>query len=401
MNDIIPPKPRQQPTFSSQQPVGDSQNQPIEPSSINVETESVPPQAAVAEKKPRRRWPWLVAVAVVVVILLGSVVAWYLNALRPVDDDNKTKQVLKIEPGATPQQIANELDERGLIRHQAAFMIYTRLADVQGKLQTGSYRLSPSDSLADIVAHLSSGKTDEIDITFYPGATLYDPRDNTDDKKRTDVYTMLRRAGFSEHQVKRALEKDYDHPLLADKPDEASLEGYIYGDTYRFDASASAETILEHTFDVFYQRITERDLINKFKKQGMNLHQGIILASIIEREVSGRVDDQKQVSQVFHLRLDKDMPLGADATFQYAAQQRNVPPSTTLDSPYNTRINNGLPPGPISSPHISALEAAAEPADGDFVYFVSGDDGTTHFARTDEEHQENTRKYCTTLCQQP
>ena len=401
MNDIIPPKPRPQPTVSLPEPVIASQNQDMKPRPLGVETLSAPPEDVVNVKKPRRRWPWLISAGVIAIALLGGAVAWYLTALRPVDSDDNTKQVLKIEPGATPQQIASELDERQLIRHHAAFMIYTRLAGVQGKLQTGSYRLSPSDSLPEIVSHLSSGKTDEINITFYPGATLYDPRDNIDDKKRTDVYTMLRRAGFSDQQVRHALEKNYDHPLLADKPAGASLEGYVYGDTYRFDASASAETILEHTFDIFYQRITERDLIKKFKDQGMSLHQGIILASIIEREVSGRENDQKQVSQVFHLRLDKDMPLGADATFQYVAQQRNVPPSTTLDSPYNTRINKGLPPGPISSPHISALQAAAEPAEGDFVYFVSGDDGTTHFARTNDEHQENTRKYCTTLCQQP
>ena len=400
MNDIIPAKPRSQSENLAAHDTRQPEN--VELPALNSQPNPpLLPDDGVQPKKPRR-WLWLVAGLIALVsIALAGAVGWYLNALQPVDAGQKTNMVLKIEPGASPEQIATELDERGLIRSQMAFMIYTRLADVQGKLQTGSYRLSPSDSLPDIVKHLASGKTDEIDITFYPGATLYDRRDNIDDDKRTDVYTILRRAGFSDEQVKRALEKDYQHPLLADKPADASLEGYVYGDTYRFDASITPEAILEHSFDIFYQRIIEHDLINKFKDQNMSLHQGIILASIIEREVSGRQDDQKQVSQVFHLRLEKGMPLGADATFQYVAVQRNVAPSTTLDSPYNTRIHKGLPPGPISSPHINALQAAASPAKGDFLYFVSGDDGTTHFAHTDQEHQANTRKYCTTLCQQP
>ena len=399
MNDITPPEPKPEQQYS--QPVAGNSSQPSE--SIDQVVAALPsPMVTSESSKPRRRWPWLVACGVILLALLvGGAMLWYLQAAQPVNPSDDSKQVLKVEPGATPAQIAAELDEREIIRSHTAFIIYAKLNGVHDKLQSGSYRLSPSESLSDIITHLSSGKTDEINITFYPGATLYDNRDNVDDKKRTDVYTMLRRVGFSDQQVRRGLEKNYDHPLLADKPSDASLEGYVYGDTYRFDAGASVETILKHTFDIFYERITDRGLVDKFKQQGMTLYQGITLSSIIEREVSGRDQDQKQVSQVFHLRLEKGMPLGADATFQYAAIQDNVAPSSTLDSPYNTRIHTGLPPGPISSPHISALEAAASPAKGDYLYFVSGDDGTTHFARTDEEHQANTRKYCTTLCLQP
>lgn len=391
MNDIIPPKPRPRPVDVGQPAPTIATQSPVQ----------MTPVARPPVQPPRRRWTWLIGLIIgVIIVAVAAAMLWYFNAIKPVDSNNQTKQIISIEPGATLAQIASELEDKQLIRSQLAFNIYTRIEGVEANLQTGSYRVSPSESLGEIIKHLTSGKADEITITFYPGATLYDPRDSIKDEQRTDVYTMLRRAGFSDQQVRAGLEKKYDHPLLTDKPANASLEGYVLGDTYRFGADASVEDILMHTFDVFYQRINERDLVAKFKKQGLSLYRGLTLASIIEREVSGRVGDQKQVSQVFHLRLEKGMPLGADATFQYVAMQRNVAPSINIDSPYNTRINKGLPPGPISSPHISAIEAAAEPSKGDYLYFVSGDDGTTHFARTDAEHQANTRKYCTTLCQQ-
>ena len=398
MNDILPPKrPKSETTTAKvEQAVVQSEVPPAAPA---ADMSSSNQKAPIKTRTNKSRWIISTVAGLLIVLIVGGVM-WYQNALKPVDSSDTSKQLVEVEAGATLSQVGAELKDKQLIRSQQAFNIYTRISAVDGNMQTGSYRISPSESVPEIVAHLTSGKADEISITFYPGATLFDPRDSIKDNQRTDVYTMLRRAGFSDKEVRAGLGKDYNHPLLQDKPADASLEGYVLGDTYRFAADAGVDDILSHTFDIFYKRIEERDLIAKFEKQDMTLHQGITLASIIEREVSGREDDQKQVSQVFHLRLEKNMPLGADATFQYVAMQRNVAPSISIDSPYNTRINKGLPPGPIASPHLSALEAAAQPAKGDYLYFVSGDDGTTHFAHTDKQHQENTRKYCTTLCEQ-
>lgn len=348
--------------------------------------------------KPRRRlWLWILVPLVAVALLFIGCLVWYSQALRPVQPGTDDTVSVTIASGSSPDQIASQLKASDLIRSELAFSIYTRLAGVRGQLQAGDYQLSPADDLATIVEQLQRGQLSEFEITFYPGATLFDPTDISDNR-RTDVYTMLRRAGYSDEQVRAGLAKTYQHPLLAGKPSDASLEGYVYGDTYRFARGTSVEDILQRTFDEFYSQITDRGLLAKLKQQDMNLYQGIILASIIEREVGDQPSDQRQVSQIFHLRLDRGMPLGADATFMYAAQQQNATPSTEFDSPYNTRIHNGLPPGPISSPSILALEAAALPATGDYLYFVSGDDGKTHFARSLEEHEQNTRRYCTDLC---
>lgn len=362
---------------------------------------SLPPVTTQPSRKAKRKKSllrWIVLAIIALIILAATIsVVWYMRAQRPVKVGVAEKVNLTIESGMTPDQIGQSLKQSDLIRSELAFSIYTRLHGVRGNLQAGDYRLAPTESLQSIVDQLQKGQSAEFTITFYPGATLYDPTDIAD-SKRTDVYTMLRRAGYGDGEVRAALEKSYDHPVFATKPRSASLEGYVYGDTYKFNTGVSAEDVLVRTFDELHKQIAERDLVAKLKQKKMTLYEGIILASIIEREVSGRIEDQKQVSQIFHLRLKEGISLGADATFMYAAQQKNVEPSINFDSPYNTRKVAGLPPGPISSPNITALEAAAEPAEGDYLYFVSGDDGTTHFAHTLAEHEENTRKYCTNLC---
>lgn len=351
------------------------------------------------EPKPRRRrWPWIVfAIVILLVAIVGSAVAWYQNALQPADSGSTELREITIASGSTPQSIAAQLQTEGVIRSSLAFTIYTRLEGVGGSLQAGDFRLSPADPVPTIVEHLMEGKAEHFTITFYPGATLYDPT-GIADNRRTDVYTMLRRAGYSDTEVRAGLDKQYNHPLFAGKPIDTSLEGYVFGETYQFDNSATVEQVLAHTFDVFYKRIEATDVLERLVSHDMTLYEALTLASIIEREVSGQLEDQKVVSQIFHKRLAIGEPLGADATFMYAAQQRNVTPTINLDSPYNTRINTGLPPGPISAPSIAALQAALDPADTDYLYFVSGDDGHNHFARTEAEHVKNTRLYCTTLC---
>lgn len=374
--------------------------QPVEPMKSDmpvVSPDKNPDNLPLVEKKPRNKL-WIIAAAILV-FCVGTVTAamiWYFSALKPVSDSTD-RTTFTVDSGSTPSDIASDLKSEGLIRSELAFLIYIRQDGAVQDLQAGTYRLSQSDSVSDIVKQLMDGRADSFEITFYPGAVLFDPTD-TPDKKRTDVYTMLRRSGYSDEEVKQGLAKEYDHPLLAGKPSSANLEGYIYGETYQFDKRASVEDIIMHTFDVFYDRIKTAGILDKLASIDMTLYEAITLSSVIEREVSGQLEDQRVVSQIFHRRLEIGEPLGADATFVYAAQQRNEMPSLGIDSPYNTRMYKGLPPGPIASPDIVALEAAVDPADTDYLFFVSGDDGTNHFARTNAEHEENVHRYCTVEC---
>lgn len=382
MNDIVRPKtvsppPVQAPGTS----VSASPAPPVKPPA----SPSLAP-SSVGKRSGKKIALWILGGVVVILLLAAATLYfWYLAQLQPRSTDT-TKIKVTIVSGSSPAQIGRLLEQNHIIRSGLAFDIYTRVSKTGGKLQAGLYRLSPGESTQQIVDHLVAGKVDEFKITFLPGATLAENR------------SVLIKTGYSASEVDAALNKTYDHPLFAHKPPSADLEGYIFGETYRFAGDTTVQQILKRTFDEYWQVITANNLTKAFTAQGLNLYQGITLASIIQREVSNP-QDQKQVAQVFYTRLAQGMPLGSDVTYLYAAKKRGVTPSIDLDSPYNTRKYAGLPPGPIAVPGVSALRAVAAPAAGDFEYFLSGDDGHTYFAHTFEEHQANIIAHCQKNCQ--
>ncbi|MFZ1360447.1 MAG: endolytic transglycosylase MltG [Candidatus Saccharimonadales bacterium] len=347
--------------------------------------DDVPPQSP-----PPRRWLkrlLLVVLAMSIVLLIAGVsaVVWYQQQLRPVAPGSTERVRLVVEQGTAPSAIGSQLYAANVIRNTLAFSVYTKLSGTENTLKAGTYNLSKGESVQQIVDHLVGGKQDTFRIMFLPGDTLAGHR-----QKLLD-------AGYSEAEVDAAFAKEYQRPLFAGKPAEADLEGYIYGQSYDFTLDATVEGILNRTFDEYEQEITKHNLVAAYQEHGLTLFEGITLASIIQKEVSDP-DDSKQVAQVFFRRLNIDMPLGADATFVYAAKKAGQQPSVTFDSPYNTRTHKGLPPGPISSPGLNALLAVAQPASGDYLYFVSGDDGRNHFSRTLEEHEASTRAHCIKNC---
>lgn len=327
----------------------------------------------------------LTALLILLLIIAGSVLLSIRHELNAVSGNNAKLVKVTIAPGSTPADIGSLLEKSHVIRSSNAFELYTRFSHTQNELQAGTYRLSPGDTVQAIVQHLVKGTVDVFSITFLPGATL-------DENKK-----VLLNAGYSTKEIEDALSATYISPLFDSKPATADLEGYIYGETYNFSSGASVGDILNKTFEQFETVIKNNNLVAGFSKQGLNLYQGITLASIIQREVHDPTD-QKQVAQVFYLRLAQDIPLGSDVTFIYAATKLGVTATPSLDSPYNTRIVTGLPPGPISVPGLGALEATANPASGSYVYFLSGDDGKTYFATTEAEHEANITNYCKVKC---
>ena len=411
--DIIPPRRSQSPLDEAKapepaDPLATPTPQPLDGLTPSTETStpSTPPEEERPKRSRRRVLLWsLFGFVLLVLVAAGAGAAWYLQALQPVNAEDTSQVRISVKSGTGPRQIGKELYDKKLIRDAAAFDIYTRLSGTRDRLRAGAYSLSPSESTQDIVGHLTAGKADTINITFYPGATLRDTT-KTDESKKVDVTTILLRAGYAKEEIDAALAKQYAHPLFEGKPTEADLEGYVYGETYTFSSDATAEEVLVHTFDVFYQKIQEQNVIELLKQRGLTLYQGITLASIIEREASSSdttkaSNDQRQVAQVFYLRLEQGMPLGSDPTAYYGADKIGSPRAVTVDTPYNTYIHAGLPPGPIAAPSIGALAAAAKPAPGDYVYFVSGDDNVTYFGRTEAEHQANIRNYCNIKCAMP
>lgn len=335
----------------------------------------------------KKKWlKWLLIILATVIILLGALAAgavyWYQQSLQPKSADT-TKIVVVVKQGTTIEFVAGRLEEKSVIRNGLAFRIYMKLNNKQ--MKAGVYSFKQSQSVEEIANNLNDGKVDMRAVTILPGKTL------------SEIKAELVDSGYKEADVTAALAKKYDHKLFADKPATADLEGYIYPETYYIGIDSTVEQLLTTTFDEFYKQIEAKDLIPALKAKGFNLYQGITLASIITREVSS-VSEQPKVAQVFELRLAKNMVLGSDVTYQYIAKKLGITPSADINSPYNTRKFPGLPPGPISNINVAALQAVANPAAGDYLYFVAGDDGNIYYARTNDEHEANVSKYCQKLC---
>lgn len=371
------PTPRLEPQLKPQpNPAPSTQPQPLTNS----------PLLPKSSRKSRKKLltTLLITTLVVIGLVVGGLWLWYGSQLQPVDDQSLNKIAVTIESGSTPQVIAEQLHQEGLIRNSLVFQWHARLSGVQNKLQAGMYRLSKSESTPEIIDHLVKGSVDTFSITFLPGSTI------AANKK------VFLSAGYSQEEIDEAFSANYDKPLMADKPAAADLEGYIYAETYSFGAGASVKDILNYIFDYFYEVIEENGLVTQFELQGFNLFEAITMASIIEKEAVG--GDEAQIAQVFLLRHSMGMMLGSDPTYQYIADKEGNPRDTNYDSPYNTRRYAGLPPGPIAVPSLTTLKAVAQPAEGDYLYFLSGDDDITYFSRTFEEHEASIRRHCQVKC---
>jgi UPF0755 protein len=338
-----------------------------------------------------RRWPRIIVIGglVLLIILAGSAFAvrrTYNENLQPVSA-SQHRVLVNIESGASATQIAVQLKQQGLIRADWAFEWYVRNHNLRDKLQAGSYYLTPSQSVPEIMEVLTQGKIATDLVTILPGQRL------------DQVRKALINSGFPAADVDEALKPtNYrNHPALVDKPVDANLEGYLYPDSYQRTANTKPADIVRVSLDQMADHLTP-ELRAGIAKQGLTVYQGVVLASIIEQEV-GKVSDKPTVAQVFLKRLRDGMVMGSDVTNLYGSLLAgHQPPSLTYDSPYNTHLHQGLPPGPISNVSKESLQAVAKPGTTDYVYFVAGDDGLTYFSRTLEEHEALVRAHCKKLC---
>ena len=325
-------------------------------------------------------------ILVIIFIGLGYAAVKYRNDnLRPVST-NQTTIPITIPTGSSLADVSAILKKNKLIRNEWVFKQYVRSKGLQDKILAGTYALKPSQSVQEIVDILTQGKVENVLVTIKPGQRL-------DQIKQTFI-----NSGFSVKDTEAAFDPaQYEgHPALVDKPRGASLEGYLYPESFQKDATTKPTQIITSSLDEMQKRLTP-ELRAQFAKKGRSVYEGIILASIIEQEVSN-LNDKQQVSQVFYKRLAMDMGLESDPTAFYGAIIAGQEPSLRYDSPYNTYFVKGLPPTPISNVTQESLKAAANPANTDWLFFVAGDDGKTYFSKTLDEHEANIDKYCKKLC---
>jgi UPF0755 protein len=341
----------------------------------------------------RRRRPWLryifiVLGSIVVMIALAAFAGkrYYDANLQAVNNNTQTKTVA-IDPGMSLPQIADILKQNGVIRDARVFQWYVTLEGAAKYLQSGTYDVSPSQTTPQIVAQLTHGKVASQLITILPGQRL------------DQIRASLINQGFAESEVDAALNvAQYESlPLLADKPKGNNLEGYLYPDSFQRTATTTATEIITQSLRQMNAQLTP-NIRAGFTAQGLTVYQGIILASIVEQEVTHQ-SDRAQAAQVFIKRTKIGMPLGSDVTAFYGSELAGRGKDVAYDTAYNTRIRTGMPPTPISNVSKSSLEAVARPAVTDWLFFVAGDNGTTYFSRTVEEHEALTKMHCKKLCQ--
>ncbi len=367
------------------------------------------PESPQAQAKPKKKSKmanklaktgiFLLAFSMVAVVGLIAAYSYFTSPMLNAEacEQNSTATCnlneFEIQDGESTDNIASRLENDGYIRSSLVFKIYLKIENRGSKLKAGMHKVSATMSTAELVRTLESDPAAEtMSLTILPGETL------------RSIRPKFVRMGFSDAEIDSALAADYDHPLLKSKPAGLSLEGYLYGETYEFYANASLQDILAKIFDEFYALIQANELETKFEARGLSLHEAITLASVIQREAYAT--DQPQVAQVFLLRLQQGIVLGSDAIIGYAADQINPDRDKTdmsyletIECPWNSRRCQGLPPTPIAGPSKSALLAVANPAEGDYLYFLTGDDGKMYYARTEAEHNQNIQNHCQKMCQ--
>ena len=339
----------------------------------------------------------IIIVAVIAAICAG-IVFWYFNSLGPIVkncEDNRCPDVeFTILPGDSVDTITNNLAEAKLIKSPFFFKINLKLSFGDAVLKSGRYILNQGMDANAIARILSEGAdADVFSFTIKPGETIFDIKKN------------LIALGYRAEEIDEALHIEYDIPVLSDKPIGDTIEGYLFGETYEFYNNAPVKDIFETFLMGTNKIVEENNLVNRFADQGLNLHQGITLASIVQKEA--KTADQPMVAGIFLNRLSQGIQLGSDVTVSYALDILNpdrnrddiaVGDALQVDSPYNTRLYAGLPYGPISNPGLSAMEAVADPTDTDYLYFLTGDDGKMYYSYTEEEHNQNIRVHCQVFC---
>lgn len=323
-------------------------------------------------------------VAVMLLLVLAVLLLLFNNLLGPCDAANTDTYLVKIEPGLSTSSIAKILTKEQIISNPQVFQFYVKLNKMDRQLKAGEYELSPSMTIAEIAAKLKEGRVITEKFTIPEGYTLEQICQVLVNKglvKEEEFWQVVKEEPFEEFEFLKGIPND-----------EKRLEGYLFPDTYVVSAGMSAKQIIEMMLKRFEEVYNELPP----NTTDLTMREVVILASMVELEAV--VDkDRPLIASTFLNRLKIGMKLGCDATVQYALperKQRVLWSDLKIDSPYNTYIYKGLPPGPIGSPGKASLEAVHQPAKTDYLYFVARKDGSFEhvFSRTLEEHNQNKKK---------
>lgn len=321
----------------------------------------------------------ILAVMLVMGVIFAALLYQYATTPASASQDG---QVVEIKPGMTLKQVAHLLADKELLSEPSTFMLYTYLQGEQNHIQAGEYRFSPSMPPRDILEALTSGMAVLYTVTIPEGYRI------TDIAGLLEAKGLVDKPAFIEATRNRELLESLHIP-------SGSLEGYLYPETYKFSKAGGARRIVQTLLDTFKERVLQPERVQQAEAMQFTFHEIITLASLIEKE-TGLGKERKLISSVFHNRLAKNMRLQTDPTVIYAMVNfdGNIrKKDLSIDSPYNTYKHFGLPPGPIASPGLESIQAALDPEESDFLYFVSRKDGSHQFSTNYKDHIRAVQKY--------
>ncbi len=323
----------------------------------------------------------LLYVAIPLGVAAGCYAALRYYALDARDPRATTPVVFDTEATKGFLAIAQNLEQQSLVRSAFAFRAIARLQKKDTLVKAGEYELSASMTPQEILDKMVRGDMIQRRATIKEGMTI------------REIGAALENAGIVEARL--VLQEAFNPQVAQEEGLSApSLEGYLFPETYNFRRNTPARKVIAAMHEEFKKRWLPQ-WTQRAEILGMSTHEIVTLASIIEKE-SGNFDEQPVISSVFHNRLRKGMRLQADPTVIYGIKDFNGN-ITKLDliteTPYNTYVIAGLPPGPISNPGTSALKAALYPADTQFLYFVGNGAGRHIFSESLDQHNDAVNRY--------
>lgn len=364
-----------------------------DPAETPEETEEPAQQTRYRRKKGHPvLWSFCIALGLVLVTV-GSALFYVWNGLRPPSSSDTPVRVT-IASGMRASRVADQLEQSGLIRNAFLFSIWMKYKNEGSRFQAGEYEMKPGMTREEIVAKLDAGDTvaaATIKFTIPEGFTAGQIADRLVKEAGIDRDKFLK--AMSSPSVLNASMWTKQIPLNASM--KYPLEGYLFPETYEMKKGSTEEELINRMVAELDRKLGQlpEDWQQTMEDRGLTLHQLLTIASLVEREVV--LDDERsKVASVIENRMKKKMPLQIDATIQYALGKQKEKLTTDdlkVDSPYNTYLHAGLPPGPIASPSLKSIEAALYPEDTDYLYYVTKKDGSNQhlFATTYKQHQKN------------
>lgn len=339
-------------------------------------------------RRHQNRMKWIIIFILLgfvgIFLYFGSLFQFATTPFRP-QTPSDSFYLVEIHRGENAWQLAKTLQLKGIISDASAFHRLGRLTKKWNFIKAGEYKVTPSQTPLEIFTTLTSGISWSHPITIREGENMY------------QIAATISAEGLAPKEKLLELMKDPDFIQKQgfQPPLPASLEGYLFPDTYFFNKTMSPEEMIKQMVRHFWA-VWGQDEEHTAQTLGFTRHEIITLASIIEKE-TGVGSERTLVSSVFHNRLKKRIRLQSDPTIIYGIWERytgNLKRSDILEkTAFNTYVINRLPPGPISNPGKASIDAALHPAESDYLFFVSHNDGTHEFSTTLAQHNEAVRKF--------